>query len=201
MDAAPPVLSEPLSPPPPGIEVEGLSKAYLRGRPVLSDVNLSIRAGETFGIIGPNGAGKTTLFGCMLGLLWPDTGRVRISGRPPDHLEVRRTTGYLPERPAFDPGATARQSLGLHHALAGLPPRARRAEVEAVLTQVGLAPTSWDRTPRSFSRGMLQRLGLAQALVGQPRILFLDEPTLGIDPDGLLHLRALLRDQIGRAHV
>jgi ABC-2 type transport system ATP-binding protein len=174
--------------------VEGVSKAYRRGQRVLSEVNLHIRAGETFGIIGPNGAGKTTLFGCMLGLLWPDTGTVRVAGLPPDHLEVRRATGYLPERLTFDRELTARQFLAFHHALAGRSKRECPQEVEALLTQVGLDKAVWDRDTRKFSRGMLQRLGLAQALVGQPRFLFLDEPTLGIDPEGVLHLRTLLRD-------
>lgn len=178
----------------PGVQVEGVSKSYRRGQRVLSDVNLHIRAGETFGIIGPNGAGKTTLFGCMLGLLWPDSGTVRVAGLPPDHLEVRRVTGYLPERLTFDKELTARQLLAFHHALAERPARERPQEVEALLTQVGLDKAVWDRDTRKFSRGMLQRLGLAQALVGQPRFLFLDEPTLGIDPEGVLHLRALLRD-------
>jgi ABC-type multidrug transport system ATPase subunit len=192
----PAAASDPPSPAPasPGVEVEGVSKAYRRGQRVLSEVNLHIRAGETFGIIGPNGAGKTTLFGCMLGLLWPDTGTVRVAGLPPDHLEVRRATGYLPERLTFDRELTARQCLAFHHALAGLPKRERPHEVEALLIQVGLDKAVWDRDTRKFSRGMLQRLGLAQALVGQPRFLFLDEPTLGIDPEGVLHLRALLRD-------
>ncbi|REG27157.1 ABC-2 type transport system ATP-binding protein [Archangium gephyra] len=191
--AAPPEQPSP-TPATPGVQVEGVNKAYRRGQRVLSDVSLHIRAGETFGIIGPNGAGKTTLFGCMLGLLWPDSGTVRVAGLPPDHLEVRRLTGYLPERLTFDPGLTARQFLAFHHSLAERPVRERPQEVEALLTQVGLDKTVWDRDTRKFSRGMLQRLGLAQALVGQPRVLFLDEPTLGIDPEGVLHLRALLRD-------
>jgi ABC-type multidrug transport system ATPase subunit len=191
--AAPPEQPAP-TPATAGVQVEGVSKSYRKGQRVLSEVNLHIRAGETFGIIGPNGAGKTTLFGCMLGLLWPDTGTVRVAGLPPDHLEVRRLTGYLPERLTFERELTARQFLAFHHALAERPARERPQEVEALLIQVGLDKAVWDRDTRKFSRGMLQRLGLAQALVGQPRFLFLDEPTLGIDPEGVLHLRALLRD-------
>ncbi|HEY0092954.1 MAG TPA: ATP-binding cassette domain-containing protein, partial [Archangium sp.] len=108
--AAAPALPTP-APSALGVEVEGVSKSYRRGQRVLSDVSLHVRAGETFGIIGPNGAGKTTLFGCMLGLLWPDAGTVRVAGLPPDHLAVRRLTGYLPERLTFDQGLTARQCL------------------------------------------------------------------------------------------
>jgi ABC-2 type transport system ATP-binding protein len=157
-------------------------------------VNLHIQPGETFGIIGPNGAGKTTLFGCMLGLVWPDEGRVLVSGLPPDDLSVRRAVGYLPERLAFDAELTPRGLLTLHHALALAPQTERGAAVEVLLARVGLERAVWDQMTHRFSRGMLQRLGWAQALVGQPRLLFLDEPTLGIDPEGLLHLRAILRE-------
>jgi ABC-2 type transport system ATP-binding protein len=178
----------------PLLQVEDVSKSYRRGQRVLSGVNLHIHEGETFGIIGPNGAGKTTLFGCMLGLIWPEEGRIRVAGLPPEDLAVRRLIGYLPERLVFDPELTARGALTLHHELAQQPRAERAATVEALLTRVGLDRAFWDKTPRRFSRGMLQRLGLAQALVGKPRLLFLDEPTLGIDPEGLLHLRALLRE-------
>ena len=182
------------APSPPLLQVDDVSKSYQRGRRVLSGVNLHIHAGETFGIIGPNGAGKTTLFGCMLGLVWPDAGRILVAGLPPDDLAVRHLIGYLPERLVFDTEITARGALALHHELAQQPRAERAATVEALLTRVGLDRAFWDKSPRRFSRGMLQRLGLAQALVGKPRLLFLDEPTLGIDPEGLLHLRALLRE-------
>ena len=107
---------------------------------------------------------------------------------------MRRLTGYLPERLTFERELTARQNLAFHHSLAGRPKAERAREVEGLLEQVGLDKAVWDRNTLKFSRGMLQRLGLAVALVGQPRILFLDEPTLGIDPEGVLHLRALLRE-------
>ncbi|MET0404879.1 MAG: ABC transporter ATP-binding protein [Cystobacter sp.] len=154
------------------LTVEGVSKSYRRGKRVLSEVNLHIRAGDTFGIIGPNGAGKTTLFGCMLGLIWPDEGRVRVSGLPPDDLSVRRAVGYLPERLSFDAELTPRALLTLHHELALCPRAGHAASLEALLARVGLARAVWDSTTRRFSRGMLQRLGLAH-----PGLLLVPAPT------------------------
>lgn len=121
------------------IEAKGLAKRYVRGRPpALADVTLEVQAGEILGIIGPKGAGKTTLLGCLLGLLQPDRGTVRIDGPPPEDLELRRATGYLPERLHFDRWMSGRRFLAYHHALAGRPRASRQSEVEAVLDKVGL---------------------------------------------------------------
>jgi ABC-2 type transport system ATP-binding protein len=179
------------------IEVEGVSKAYRRGKTpalALSNVSLRVDTGEILGLVGPNGAGKTTFIGCLLGLLTPTAGTIRIDGRAPDDLELRRATGYLPERLQFDRWRTGRSFLAFHHTLAGLPRAGRDAEVTALLERVGLETARWDTAIKKYSRGMLQRLGLAQALLGAPRFLFLDEPASGVDPAGVLAFRDILLD-------
>ena len=177
------------------IEVENLSKTY-RGRsaPALDRVSLSIEAGESVGIIGPNGAGKTTLLSCLLGFLHPNEGRVTIDGLAPDDLSVRARTGYLPERLVFDRWMNGLEFLRFHHALANLPAAQREADCAAALERVGLAAAAGTQPIGRYSRGMLQRIGLAQALLGDPRFLFLDEPVSGVDPTGLLVFRKLLAD-------
>jgi len=182
-----------------GIVVEGVSKTYRRGLTAervraLADVSLSIAPGEAFGIIGPNGAGKTTFLGCLLGFLKPDGGRITIDGHAPDDLKVRTVTGYLPERLVLDRWMSGRDFLAYHHALARLPAATRAAEVEAALEGVGLAGEAAARAIRRYSRGMLQRLGLAQAMLGHPRYLFLDEPASGVDPAGVVLFRRLLAE-------
>ncbi|TMQ71595.1 MAG: ABC transporter ATP-binding protein [Candidatus Eisenbacteria bacterium] len=182
-----------------GIVVEGVSKTYRRGLTAervraLADVSLTIAPGEAFGIIGPNGAGKTTFLGCLLGFLRPDGGRITIDGHAPDDLKVRTVTGYLPERLVLDRWMSGRDFLAYHHALARLPAATRAAEVEAALEGVGLAGEAAARAIRRYSRGMLQRLGLAQAMLGHPRYLFLDEPASGVDPAGVVLFRRLLAE-------
>ncbi|MEO5616442.1 MAG: ABC transporter ATP-binding protein [Candidatus Eisenbacteria bacterium] len=176
-----------------GIHVAEVSKTYRAGKVrALDRVSLEIRAGETFGIIGPNGAGKTTLVGCLLGLLRADSGTITLDGHPPDDLAVRRQTGYLPERLVLDRWMSGLDFLAYHHALAELDPGTRRADCEAAIARVGLEPLAGRQAIRRFSRGMLQRLGLAQALLGQPRFVFLDEPISGVDPAGVMLFRRLL---------
>src|SRR5262249_9117482 len=156
-------------PPMTGIVVENLSKTYQRGlaEPVraLDTVSLAIQPGEVFGIIGPNGAGKTTLLGCLLGFLRPDRGRVTIDGHDPDDLEVRRATGSLPERLVLARWMAGLDFLAYHHALAGLPAGTRADDTRKALDRVGLDREAGGRPIRKYSRGMLQRLGLAQALL------------------------------------
>ena len=176
-----------------GIRIESLTKTYRAGQVrALDGVSLEIAPGEVFGIIGPNGAGKTTLLGCLLGFLRPDAGRVSIAGREPDDLAIRALTGYLPERLTLDRWMTGLDFLAYHHALARLPAAGRAAEVRAALARVGLDPDAGRRSIRRYSRGMLQRLGLAQALLGRPRYVFLDEPASGVDPAGVVLFRRLL---------
>ena len=182
-----------------GIVVESLSKTYGRWLApervrALQGVSLSIAPGEVFGVIGPNGAGKTTLLGCLLGFLRPDGGRVTIDGHAPDDLEVRRVTGYLPERLNLDRWMTGGDFLVYHHALAGLPPGQRLDDAREAIARVGLEPEAARRPIRKYSRGMLQRLGLAQAMLGTPRYVFLDEPASGVDPAGVVLFRRLLME-------
>jgi ABC-2 type transport system ATP-binding protein len=148
-----------------------------------------VRPGEILGVIGPNGAGKTTLMACLLGLLKPEAGWSRLGGHASGSLKANTLVGYLPERLRFDPWMKGIDFVAYHHALAGLPEGERESDVKAVLEEVGLDPQSWSRPIKGYSRGMLQRVGLAQALVGRPRILFLDEPTSGMDPEGALQAR------------
>jgi ABC-2 type transport system ATP-binding protein len=185
-----------------GIVVQDLAKTYRRGMAgerfhALNGVSLQVRPGEVFGVIGPNGAGKTTLFGCLLGFLRPDAGRITIDGHTPDDLAVRAVTGYLPERLVLDRWMTGFGFLGYHHALARLPAASRRDDCAQAMLRVGLDPAAGQRAVKSYSRGMLQRLGLAQALLGTPRFVFLDEPASGVDPAGVVLFRRLLADLKG----
>ena len=178
----------PIHPMAPAILAEGLRKRY--GKTVALDgVSLSVAPGEALGIIGPNGAGKTTLMGCLIGLLDPTDGLVTIGGRSPHDLATKRRIGYVPERLNFSRWMTGLDFVSLHAKLCDRP-----ADVDATLDRVGLDRAAWKRPLRKYSRGMLQRTALAQALIGHPDVLFLDEPTSGIDPTGAVRFRALMRE-------
>jgi ABC-2 type transport system ATP-binding protein len=177
------------------IAVRGVSKSYGRfGRRVqaLAGVDLAVARGETLGLIGPNGAGKTTLLTCLLGFLRPDAGTIAVDGLAPDDLAVRARTGYLPERLGFDRELPGRAFLKHHWRLAGGDPARAEAETERAADRVGLDREALKRPLRGYSRGMLQRIGLAQALLRDPDLLFLDEPASGTDPRGV----ALVRERI-----
>src|SRR5688572_19683146 len=150
------------------IVVDGVSKTYGRlGRRVraLVGVSLEVAAGETLGLIGPNGAGKTTLLACLLGFLKPETGRITVGGRAPDDLAVRARTGTLPGRIGFDRELPGRSFLAHHWRLAGGDPKAATAAAQAAADGVGLAREVLKRPLKTYSRGMLQRIGFAQALL------------------------------------
>ncbi len=182
------------------ITVANVSKAYGRlGRrtQALDGVSLEVRKGETLGLIGPNGAGKTTLLSCLLGFLRLDSGSITIDGLAPDDLSIRARTGYMPERLGFDRELTGTAFLAHHWRLAG-GDRARTGEqVAAAATRVGLEAGVLRRKLRTYSRGMLQRIGVAQATLGDPTLLFLDEPASGTDPIGV----AIVRDRILEARA
>lgn len=160
----------------------------LRHRRALADVSLAVDPGTTFGLIGPNGAGKSTLLHCVVGLLRPDAGTIRLAGLAPSDPRSRRHLGFLPHRVGFTACQTARSYLRLHARLLGIRER-RPVRQAADRFDVG---SYWGRPLRQLSRGMLQRVGLAAATLGRPSILVLDEPTSGLDPTGI----RLLRDAI-----
>jgi ABC-2 type transport system ATP-binding protein len=177
------------------IVVSNVSKTYGRGgrsTPALSNVTLEIARGETIGLIGPNGAGKTTLLSCLLGLLRPNAGTITIDGMAPDDLAVRARTGYMPERLGFDRELSGLAFLAHHWRLSGGDPARTNAEVAAAAERVGLESAALRKRLRTYSRGMLQRIGVAQATFGDPDLLFLDEPASGTDPLGV----AVVRDRI-----
>ena len=177
------------------ISIENVTKTYGRlGRSTraLDGVSLEVGKGETLGLIGPNGAGKTTLLSCLLGFLRPDAGRIRIAGREVDDLWVRTRTGYMPERLGFDRDLSGAAFLAFHWRLSGGNPASTANEVGAAAERVGLDRGALDKKLRTYSRGMLQRIGVAQATLGSPELLFLDEPASGTDPLGV----AIVRDRI-----
>jgi ABC-2 type transport system ATP-binding protein len=182
------------------IVVQGVSKTYGRlGRRTraLDGVSLEIRRGETLGLIGPNGAGKTTLLSCLLGFLRPDAGAISIDGLAPDDLAIRARTGYMPERLGFDRDLTGSAFLAQHWRLAGGDPRETDREVAGAAERVGLPGEALLRRLSGYSRGMLQRIGVAQATLRDPELLFLDEPASGTDPLGV----AVVRDRILEARA
>jgi ABC-2 type transport system ATP-binding protein len=183
-----------------GIHVEALTKAYRpfgAVRPVLKGVDLHIAPGEVVGLIGPNGAGKTTLMSCIVGFLNADTGSVTLDGRANDSLDVRRRTGFVPERMNFDRRASGGAFLRYMARLAGVPRDSVRGRVDELLTRLGLEDAHEKRLSQ-YSRGMLQRIGMAQALMLEPDFLFLDEPTSGLDPNGVFLVRDLIAEEKAR---
>jgi Cu-processing system ATP-binding protein len=161
------------------IELQSVQKHY--GRSVaVADVSLDLPEGQTVALVGHNGAGKTTLFKLMLGLTRPTGGKVRVLGEDPGSTagrETRMNIGYLPENVVFSGALTGREMLRFYASLKGRSAR----DCDALLEQVGLGEAR-DKRVNAYSKGMRQRLGLAQALLGEPRLLFLDEPTTGLDP-------------------
>ena len=180
------------------IRVRGLKKSFrsLRStQQVLKGIELDISPGEVVGLIGPNGAGKTTLMSCLLGFLHPDEGEVTIEGRPNDDLDVRRRTGFVPERMNFDRRATGLEFLRYMARLAEVPDAERRTK--EMLERLGIGGAAGKQLSQ-YSRGMLQRIGMCQALIHEPMYLFLDEPTSGLDPNGVLLVRELIAQQKAR---
>lgn len=183
-----------------GIHVRALHKAFrTKGaeHQVLKGIDLDIAPGEVLGLIGPNGAGKTTLMSCLLGFLHPNAGEITIDGRANDDLEVRRRTGFVPERMNFDRRETGRAFLRYMARLAEVPRDAVEQRVTAMLTRLGIVDAAEKRLSQ-YSRGMLQRIGMCQALIHEPRFLFLDEPTSGLDPNGVLLVREIIEEQKAR---
>jgi len=164
------------------------------GRPAVDNLDLTIHAGEVFGLLGPNGAGKTTTVLMLLGLTEPTEGVARVLGLDPARqpLAVKRRVGYLPDDVGFYPGMSGRANLQYTARLNGMPRRAADERIGELLAEVRLEEAA-DRPVETYSRGMRQRLGIADALVKDPSVLILDEPTIAIDPSGVEELLALIR--------
>ncbi|HXB53235.1 MAG TPA: ABC transporter ATP-binding protein [Vicinamibacteria bacterium] len=183
------------------IAARGVEKTYRSWRrriPALAGVDLDVHQGEVFGLIGPNGAGKTTLLTCLLGLQRPDRGTIAVAGRAADDLAVRARTGYLPERLGFDRELTGQDFLRQHARLAGLGEREVAPSLRQARERVQIAEEALRRPLRTYSRGLLQRIGLAQALFRAPDLLFLDEPASGMDPIGVALVREVILEERAR---
>jgi ABC-2 type transport system ATP-binding protein len=180
------------------IELEGLTKDYptgflnLRRVRALDGLSLAVERGEIFGFLGGNGAGKTTAIKILMRLMTPTAGRARILDHDAADVAVHARIGYLPEAPYFYDYLTARELLEYCAQLFGYAPAARRERVATLLRRVSLDESAWNRQLRKFSKGMLQRVGLAQALLNDPEVVVLDEPMSGLDPIGRRQVRDLI---------
>jgi ABC-2 type transport system ATP-binding protein len=182
----------------PAIEILGLEKTYMVGfwrkRPkrALQPLHLQVEEGEIFGFLGPNGAGKTTTLKILMGLVFPSSGSARILGRDWTDPQVKAQIGFLPEQPYFYDYLTAHELLDYYGQLSGVPSQDRKRRIAEVLQRVGLTDIRGVQL-RKFSKGMLQRAGIAQAILHDPKLVFLDEPMSGLDPLGRREVRDLIQ--------
>ena len=182
------------------IEIENLTKDYEVGFwqkkkvRALDDLTLKVERGEIFGFLGANGAGKTTTIKLLMRLMFPTSGTARILGSDISDVKMHASIGYCPENPYFYDYLTARELLSYFAELFGIPKSERKERVENLLRRVGLDEKDWNKQLRKFSKGMLQRVGLAQALINEPEIVFLDEPMSGLDPVGRREVRELIAE-------
>jgi ABC-2 type transport system ATP-binding protein len=180
------------------IQIQGLSKAYPVGfwkkqlRPALTGLDLSVERGETFGFLGPNGAGKTTTLKLLMGIIFPTSGSAQILGKDINDPEIKSKIGFLPEQPYFYDYLSAPELLDYYAGLSGVSKADRAKRVPELLERVGLQDAG-NKQLRTFSKGMLQRVGIAQAIVHDPEVIFLDEPMSGLDPLGRYEVRELIQ--------
>jgi ABC-2 type transport system ATP-binding protein len=174
------------------IETSHLRKTYNR-KVAVADLDLQVEQGEVFGFLGPNGAGKTTSIKMLLGLAKPTSGEARLLGQPIGDPQSRSRVGFLPEHFRFHDWLNGREFLDLHAQLYGLGEAERKERIPALLKRVGLEEHATKKL-RGYSKGMLQRVGLAQALLNRPAVVFLDEPTSGLDPIGRILVRDIIRE-------
>lgn len=180
------------------VEITNLTKDYSTGFlkkknvRALDDLTLSVSGGQIFGFLGGNGAGKTTTIKILMGLLFPTGGNASILGKPIGDVSMHRKIGYCPENPYFYDYLSARELMNYFGELFGYPKTDRKKRTDDLLDLVGLEEKARDRQLRKFSKGMLQRVGLAQALINDPEIVFLDEPMSGLDPMGRREIRELI---------
>ncbi len=183
--------------PGPAIETENLSKSYpygflhLKKKTSLEGLTMQIETGEVFGFLGPNGAGKSTTIKLLMGLIFPTAGSARILGKPINDVEMHREIGYMPEQPYFYDYLTAAEVLDYFARFHDLPAAERKERVQSVLRKVGLE-TAGKIQLRKYSKGMLQRVGLAQAILHEPKVVILDEPMSGLDPVGRREVRDII---------
>jgi ABC-2 type transport system ATP-binding protein len=181
------------------IEILGLEKIYnagfwrKRSKQALRPLTLAVEEGEIFGFLGPNGAGKTTTLKILMGLVFPTAGSARILGLELDDPRMKAQIGFLPEQPYFYDHLTARELLHYYGQLSGVDVKQLSSKVDAVLEQVQLSASA-NVQLRKFSKGMLQRAGIAQAILHDPKVVFLDEPMSGLDPMGRREVRSLIED-------
>jgi len=174
------------------IETQNLTKQYDK-TVVVDSLNLRVAEGEIFGLLGPNGAGKTTTILMLLGLTGPSAGSAAVCGYNPERepLQVKRLTGYMPEKVGFYDGLTARENLRFIGELNNIPYKEIEDKADELMKAVGIRNVADDKVG-TFSRGMKQRLGIADVLIKNPKLAILDEPTAGLDPDGILHISELI---------
>ncbi len=180
----------------PAVTVENLTKVFKSGLGkqafvAVRDLSLTVQPGEVYGLIGPNGSGKSTTMKAILGLLSPTQGRTSIFGKSSTEVESRRDVGFLPENPYFYKHLNGLETLMFYGRLCSMSGRDLKDKARKMLVMTGLEDAA-DRRVSGFSKGMLQRLGLAQALLHQPRLIVLDEPTAGVDPAGSRKIRDLI---------
>ncbi|MFQ6083322.1 MAG: ABC transporter ATP-binding protein [Candidatus Aminicenantia bacterium] len=178
------------------LEIENLHQSFKIGfipkkRKILNGISLSVQKGEIYGYLGPNGAGKTTTIKTILGLIFPEKGRIKILDQDNLSLEAKKKIGFLPENPYFYDYLTAYEFLNFYAQLFGLDKKKKENRIKELLHLVGLESFS-DLQLRKFSRGMLQRVGLAQALINEPELVLLDEPLGGLDPIGRKEIRDII---------
>jgi len=179
------------------IEILGIEKVYKVGfwhaRPkrALQPLQLTVHEGEVFGFLGPNGAGKTTTLKILMGLVFPTAGTARILGHPWTDPAIKAQIGFLPEQPYFYDYLTAHELLNYYAQLSGVPAKERKRRIDEVLQRVGLTDVKGVQL-RKFSKGMLQRAGIAQAILHNPKLVFFDEPMSGLDPLGRREVRDLM---------
>ncbi|MDE2125348.1 MAG: ABC transporter ATP-binding protein [Armatimonadetes bacterium] len=179
------------------ISIQGLTKKYLdvwqkQQIVAVNDLNLEVDEGEIFGFLGRNGAGKTTTIKMLLGLIFPTSGDATILGKPMGDNAVKQEVAYLPEETYFYDSMTGWDLLDFYGRLFRIPGPERRERVQKALEKVRLQPEAWKRSVRGYSKGMRQRIGIAQALINDPKLLFLDEPTSGLDPIAHAELRDIV---------
>lgn len=182
------------------IEVSHLSKSY-GSRPAVQDLSFTVPDGQIYGLLGPNGAGKSTIMNILTGYLSATSGQVTVAGHPlPEEADAAKAcVGYLPEQPPLYPEMTVQEYLTFAAELKGVKKAERKEQVYRAARRTGVE-TVLPRLIRSLSKGYKQRVGIAQALLGSPRLIILDEPTVGLDPAQVIEIRKLIRE-LGRAHT